>query len=210
MRLIFVRHGESVWNHEGRVQGIADPPLSERGRGQAALVAERLAREFKPAAVYSSALQRAAQTARVIAARLELPLNVDARLNEYDIGVLTGLTDEEVTAQYPDIRAKWEMDTQWAPVPGEEGIYAFLNRVTRALDDIIAAHPGNAEVVVVTHGGVMALYLGDLIGLNPRQRMPWKIDNASISIVEPEGARPRIVRLNDTAHTSRHEFADLP
>jgi len=200
MRLIFVRHGESVWNHEGRVQGIADPPLSERGRVQAALVAERLAREFTPAAVYASALRRATETGRVIAERLGLTLHVDARLNEYDIGVFTGLTDAEVAAQYPEIRAKWEMDVQWVPVPGEEGIYPFVHRVTRAMDDIIAAHPGGAEVVVVTHGGVMAVYLGDLIGLNPRQRMPWKIDNASISIVEPEGARPRIVRLNDVGH----------
>ena len=203
MRLIFVRHGESVWNHEGRVQGKADPPLSERGRAQSALVAGRLAREFTPAAVYSSALQRASATGQAIAGRLGLPLRIDARLNEYDIGVLTGLTDAEVTAQYPEIRAKWEMDVQWVPVPGEEGIYAFVDRITRAMDDIIAAHPGDAEVVVVTHGGVMALYLGDLIGLNPRQRMPWKIDNASISIVEPEGARPRIVRLNDVGHVGR-------
>ena len=202
MQLIFVRHGESVWNHEGRIQGNADPPLSERGRAQAALVAERLAREFKPAAVYSSALQRATETASLIAARLNMPLKIDARLNEYDIGAFTGLTDREVAAQYPDIWARWEMDALWVPVPGEEGIYAFLDRITRAMDEIIAAHPGGAEVVVVTHGGVMALYLGDLIGLNPRLRMPWKIDNASISIVEPEGARPRIVRLNDVGHLS--------
>lgn len=200
MRLIFVRHGESVWNHEGRVQGIADPPLSERGRAQAGLVAERLAREFNPAAVYASALQRATETGRIIAARLGLPLNVDARLNEYDIGAFTGLTDAEVAERYPEIRAKWEMDVQWVPIPGEEGLYPFLDRITRAMGDIIAAHPGDAEVVVVTHGGVMALYLGDLIGMNPRQRMPWRFDNASISIVEPEGARPRIVRLNDVGH----------
>lgn len=200
MRLIFVRHGESVWNHEGRVQGIADPPLSERGRAQASLVAERLAREFNPAAVYASALQRATETGRIIAARLGLPLNVDARLNEYDIGAFTGLTDAEVAERYPEIRAKWEMDVQWVPIPGEEGLYPFLHRITRAIGEIVAAHPGDAEVVVVTHGGVMALYLGDLIGLNPRQRMPWRFDNASMSIVEPEGARPRIVRLNDVGH----------
>ncbi len=200
MRLILVRHGESVWNHEGRVQGIADPPLSERGREQARLVAKRLAREFRPAAVYSSALQRATETGRIIAARLGLPLNVDARLNEYDIGALTGLTDAEVAAQYPEIYGKWEMDAQWVPIPGEEGLYRFLDRITRAMQEIVAAHRGDAEVVVVTHGGVMALYLGDLIGLNPRQRMPWRFDNASISIVEPEGARPRIVRLNDVGH----------
>lgn len=200
MRLIFVRHGESVWNHEGRVQGIADPPLSERGREQARLVAERLARELRPAAVYSSALQRATETGRIIAARLGLPLNVDARLNEYDIGALTGLTDAEVAVQYPEIHGKWEMDVQWVPIPGEEGLYRFLDRITRAMQEIVAAHRGDAEVVVVTHGGVMALYLGNLIGLNPRQRMPWRFDNASISIVEPEGARPRIVRLNDVGH----------
>lgn len=203
MRLIFVRHGESVWNHEGRVQGIADPPLSERGRVQARLVAERLAQEFRPVAVYASALQRATETGRIIAARLGLPLNVDARLNEYDIGAFTGLTDAEIAERYPDIRAKWEMDVQWVPIPGEEGLYPFLDRITRAIGDIVAAHPGDADVVVVTHGGVMALYLGDLIGLNPRQRMPWRFDNASISIVEPEGTRPRIARLNDTAHMRR-------
>lgn len=200
MRLIFVRHGESVWNYEGRVQGVADPPLSERGRVQASLVAERLAREFKPAAVYASALQRATETGRIIAARLGLPLNVDARLNEYDIGALTGLTDADIAERYPDIHAKWEMDVQWAPIPDEEGLYPFLDRITRAIGDIVAAHPGDAEVVVVTHGGVMALYIGDLIGLNPRQRMPWRFDNTSISIVEPDGARPRVVRLNDVGH----------
>lgn len=200
MRLIFVRHGESVWNHEGRIQGIADPPLSERGRAQARLAAERIAREFHPAAVYASALQRATETGRVIAERLGLPLKVDPRLNEYDIGDFTGLSASEVAAQYPEIWARWEIDTLWVPIPGEEGLYPFLDRITRAITDIVAAHPGDAEIVVVTHGGVMALYIGDLIGLNPRQRMPWRFDNASISVVEPEGTRPRIVRLNDVGH----------
>ncbi len=202
MRLIFVRHGESVWNVEGRVQGIADPPLSERGREQARLVAERIAREFRPAAVYASALQRATETGRIIAERLGLPLNVDARLNEYDIGAFTGLTGAEVAERYPEIHARWEMDVQWVPVPGEEGLYPFLDRITKAIGEIVAAHPGDAEVVVVTHGGVMSLYLGDLIGLNPRMRMPWWFANASITIVEPEGSRPRIVRLNDVGHLS--------
>lgn len=200
MRIIFVRHGESVWNHEGRIQGIADSPLTDRGRSQAVQVAERIAREFSPAAVYSSALQRAEETARIIAQRLGVPLTADPRLNEYDVGEFTGLTASEVAAQYPDIWARWEMDTLWVPIPGEEGIYTFLDKITRAMGDIIAAHPGDAEVVVVTHGGVMALYIGDLIGLNPRQRMPWRFDNASISVVEPDGARPRVVRLNDSGH----------
>lgn len=202
MRLIFVRHGESVWNREGRIQGLSDPPLNDRGRAQAALVAERLVRDFKPAALYSSALQRATETAQIVADRLNLPLSVDARLNEYDIGEITGMTDEEVAVRFPEIWKRFQEDSWWVPMPGEEGLYHFLHRIHGAMQDILEAHADDGEVVVVTHGGVMSVYIGDLIGMNVRLRLPFVFDNASISIIQPNPARPRILRLNDVGHLS--------
>ena len=105
-RILLARHGETDWNRLGRWQGHADPPLNEAGLSQAAELAERLAGDGI-AAVYSSDLVRASETARVVADRLGLDVVEDARLREIDVGSWSGLTRAEVEQRFPEGYARW-------------------------------------------------------------------------------------------------------
>ena len=133
--LLLVRHGETDWNAEGRLQGHTDRPLSEFGRRQAHALADRLAGD-SIVAVYASDLSRARQTAEIVAARLGLDVALDPRLREKDWGTWEGLTPEE--------RDRVELVG--------ESTQAHRDRMLASLLEIAARHPGE-RVVVVTHGG---------------------------------------------------------
>ncbi|MBC7232297.1 MAG: histidine phosphatase family protein [Chloroflexi bacterium] len=200
MRILLIRHAESEGNAAQRIQGWNDEPLTDRGREQAKALAKRLQNGYGICAVYASSLSRARQTAEIIAGSLGLTPVLDDRLREYDCGVVTGLTWEEVQAQYPDIARRWAEDSWRVPIPGEEGIELFQQRVVSAMDDVIARHKEEDAVAVVAHGGTWSAYLAYLVGLDYRQRQPWVFDNASLSIIILGGIRPRIALLNDTCH----------
>jgi probable phosphoglycerate mutase len=149
-RLLLARHGETDWNRIGRWQGHADPPLNETGRRQAVELAERLAGDGI-AAVYSSDLVRASETARVVGDRLGLPIVQDAGLREIDVGSWSGLTRAEVQGRFPDGFARW--------LRGEIGHDGetreqLTERAADAALRIATRHPGE-KVLVVTHGGVI-------------------------------------------------------
>jgi broad specificity phosphatase PhoE len=110
--LHLVRHGRSIWNAAGRIQGQIDIELDEIGLQQAQRIADRLERE-PIEAIYSSPLLRAKATAEVIAARFNLPVTPDARLMEYDFGVISGLTWDEVSENHPELANRW-LEDPWA------------------------------------------------------------------------------------------------
>ena len=149
--ILLARHGEPDWNHENRFQGQTeqDPPLNETGRAQAAALAQALAGE-PLAAVYTSPLRRARETADVLAAPRGLePVELDA-LCEVDVGSWAGLTREEVAARYPDQYHRWlNYEQGW-----EDGeTYEEMGeRVVAGLLELASAHDG-ATILVVTHGG---------------------------------------------------------
>jgi probable phosphoglycerate mutase len=150
MTTLFVaRHGQTDWNLEHRWQGWADPPLNAVGREQAAELGESLVgREI--AVVVSSDLRRAAETAEIAAARLGLPVELDVRLREVDVGEWSGLTSAEVKARYPEgFRRRREGRTGWEQ--GEE-LGAMAQRVVSALLNVAERHAGQ-RVLVVSHGG---------------------------------------------------------
>jgi broad specificity phosphatase PhoE len=192
-RLLLIRHGRSVWNAEGRIQGRADPPLDELGREQAHLLAERLRAEAV-VALYTSPLRRARETADIIGRALDLPVVPDERLQEYDVGDLTGLTWEQVVERYPDVAHRWAEAQQKLGVPGEEGHGPFRARVVAAFDDILSRH-ADGPVDVVAHGGTLGTYLNHLIGLQTWVS-PFRFGNGSLSVVEANPVRARIVLLN--------------
>jgi broad specificity phosphatase PhoE len=196
-RLCLIRHGRSVWNAQGRIQGCADPPLDEVGRAQARQLAERL-REESVAALYTSPLRRSRETAEIIGQALDLPVVPDERLKEYDVGDLTGLTWEQVVEQYPDVAQRWTQAQDSLEIPGEEGWAPFRVRVVAALGDILSRH-ADGPVGVVAHGGTLGTYLNHLIGL-PARLSPFRFGNGSLTIVEVHPVRPRILLLNDTCH----------
>ena len=149
-RILLARHGETDWNRVGRWQGHADLPLNDAGRTQAAELAERLAGDGI-AAIYSSDLMRASQTARVVADRLGLAVVEDAGLREIDVGSWSGLTRAEVEQRFPQGYARW--------LGGEIGHDGetreeLTERVVGAVERIAAEHP-EGTILVVTHGGAI-------------------------------------------------------
>jgi len=136
--LLLVRHGETDWNADGRLQGQTDRPLSDFGRRQARQLADELAEE-ELEAIYSSDLSRARETAEIVAERLGLPVVLDPDLREKDWGTWEGLTAVE--------RDRVEFVG--------ESTEAHQERILGALRRISERHPGEGRVLVVTHGGSM-------------------------------------------------------
>jgi broad specificity phosphatase PhoE len=195
-----VRHGRSVWNAAGRIQGQIDIELDEIGLQQAQRIADRLGRE-PIAAVYSSPLLRAKATADAIAARFNLSVNPDARLMEYNFGVASGLTWAELSANHPELVDRWLEDPWAVPLTGSEGRVNFAARVMSAMQDICVQHPAE-QVVVVAHGGTFGVYLTAMLGLDLNRRHPFHFGNTSWSVVEMRGAVLHIHSLNNTCHLS--------
>jgi probable phosphoglycerate mutase len=147
-RLLCVRHAESVWNAEGRWQGQADPPLSDRGRKDAAAAAARLNGSVER--IVSSDLLRALETAEIVARLLGSgEVEIEPDLREVDIGEWSGLTRDEIEVRWPGGIDGWRSGG-FVP-PGAEDPAAFLGRVVRGLERVAAL--GDRPALVVTHGG---------------------------------------------------------
>jgi len=201
LRLWLIRHGESTWNAIGRVQGWADPPLSELGEWQANQVAQRLA-NVELTTVYTSTLQRAFQTAQIIADKVGLTPVPDLRLREHGMGEATGMiwSREAFFSRWPFLT---EIANQGKPIrthiPGAEPLDAFINRVNAAIHAIRQTH-SEGDVAVVAHGGVFRAYLADLLNASLGSA-EFSIDNVSISQIEFTEANFTKVRfVNDRCH----------
>jgi broad specificity phosphatase PhoE len=147
--ILLARHGETDWNRESRFQGHADPPLNERGREQAAELAEALADE-QLADVYSSPLRRAFETAELVAARHGLPAVPVEGLREVDVGSWQALTRNEVERRFPEQFRRWlDYGQGW---DDGETYEAMGERALTALEELAARHDGE-RILAVTHGG---------------------------------------------------------
>jgi len=152
--LLLLRHGQSTWNDQGRWQGQADPPLSPLGEDQATEAASRLAGAgFE--AVASSDLVRARRTAEIMARVLGRgPVIVEPAIKEYDVGRWCGLTKPEIEVGWPGMIEAWRGGVL-ASTPGGELRTAFTERVVAGLRRLSAEAPGEGDVLVVTHSGVV-------------------------------------------------------
>ncbi|GAJ15856.1 unnamed protein product, partial [marine sediment metagenome] len=165
MRVILVRHGETIWNEEQRYQGASDPPLSERGELQARRLAARLASE-SIGLIYSSDSTRALQTADQIAAHHGRQVRADPRLREMDFGDWEGLTYSEIRERYPQALARWQGDPLATSPPGGESLAQLAMRVGDVLDDFPKLDQAET-VLVVSHGGPLRVLLCLALGLAP-------------------------------------------
>ena len=206
--LWLIRHGESQGNLEGRIQGWADYPLTDRGHWQAAQLAERLAHwtasrwgEGALCTLVTSPLKRALDTAHIIGQALDLPVRLEPRLREYNFGPLTGLTSDEIVANFPVVRESWAVNRPWQPLPGEEGEAAFVVRVRTAMDEIVTEMPEDTTWGVVAHGGSLDACLRAWLKIDGSGgRRIFAFDNTSLSLVRIQARAHRIYLLNDTSH----------
>ena len=199
MRLILVRHGSTAWNEEGKYQGTVDVPLSDKGRQEAEMVAERLRHE-KIDAVYSSNLRRARETAEIIARPHGLPVQVVDELGEINFGDWEGLTAQEIKDKFGEEAYRtWLEDPVNADISGGDRITDFAERVIRGFDRIIQAHQDDT-VVVATHGGALMVLGCHLHGDDLSCFRKYYHHNAAISVVELEGDVLQIKQLNYRDH----------
>jgi alpha-ribazole phosphatase len=202
-RYLLVRHGESVWNGERRIQGHRDPPFSERGRAQADRLVGRLVPHLGrgTVAVFTSPLRRAAETAERLAASFGVPVVPDPDLREMCLGAWEGRTVPEIQAECPGAYERWLDDPLAWPAPGGEALGDFAARTARAFARMRLAHP-DRDLIVVSHGGVIKSLLCEVLGLDVRHLFRIKQDNTAINLVEVGPSVRRVVLLNDTCHLS--------
>jgi broad specificity phosphatase PhoE len=198
VKVYLVRHGESVYNAEERIQGHQDIPLSGLGLRQAEAIARRLA-PVRLDAVYSSDLIRASATAESIARPHGLPVQTTLLLRESRLGVIEGLTRAEVEARYPADQHEWRRNPLTARPPGAETVDDLIARCGRFVSEMLANMPEDAQVLVVGHGGSSRGVIAAGLGLPSDIYRKTHFSNASLSIIEL-GKSPAFWLLNDTSH----------
>ncbi len=196
VRIIYVRHAESLWNPIGRYQGKLDPELSERGHKQAQRLAKAL-KKYNPSALYSSPLKRTYMTAQYISKELNLPINVDEDIIEIDHGEWSGMLVEEVKEKYPDMFNDWIYKPHSVKFPGGESLEDVYNRVKNFQKKMLERHDGET-VIAVSH--TVPIRASFVAGLDIPLSKFWSFgcDNASYSILDYDEVRPILYKLNNT------------
>ena len=194
-----VRHGQTDYNVERRLQGQRESRLTELGRRQAdgtgrALAAMGLAFD----ACYCSSLRRARETAELVAARLGLRPIPDPRLQEWCLGQGEGLLWDEAAAEFPQLALLNRRDDPELGLPGGETRRQLWTRVGEALEELAARHAGQ-RLLLVSHGGAIRAMFHHVCGDVPAHAWLPQVDNASLSRFEHRGDAWRLLSFNETA-----------
>ncbi len=205
-RFIVLRHGETAWNAQGRIQGHLDSPPNEEGMAQALLVAERLAGEpFDH--FYSSDLGRALQTAQPLADRTGRQPIPERQLRERGLGVFQGLTAAECRQAYPDDYRRFHgRDPDHAMPSGESS--RELNRRVAAIFEMLADRHAGSCVLAVTHGGVLDALYRHVTRMPLEQPRDFPVYNASINRVRREPGGWVLESWGDISHLTRDATLD--
>ena len=197
-RILAIRHGETAWNVDTRIQGQLDIPLNQTGRWQAHRLALALADDCVDA-IYSSDLLRALQTAQTLAAACGRTIQQDPGLRERGFGEFEGLTYREVSERWPEQSERWRRrDPEFGPAGGEV-LRDFYARCVHTVTRLAAAHPGET-IAVVAHGGVMDCLYRAATRLDLQAPRSWELGNASINrlLHTPQGFT--LIGWSDTYH----------
>jgi 2,3-bisphosphoglycerate-dependent phosphoglycerate mutase len=197
-RIVAIRHGETAWNADARIQGHIDIALNDKGRWQAQQLAAALAHE-RIDAIYASDLSRAFETAQAVAQQQNKIVNVEPLLRERHFGDFQGRIFTDVEQEMPEQAARWRRrDPDFIP-EGGESLRLFYARCVLTAKRLAAAHPGQL-VALVAHGGVMDCLYRAALSLDLQTPRSWPLGNASINrlLYTPQGLS--LVGWSDTAH----------
>ncbi len=197
-RIIAIRHGETEWNVDTRIQGHLDIPLSATGRWQAERLAQALS-EDPIDVIYASDLTRAWETAQYVAKTHGITVTAEEGLRERHFGDFEGKTFAEIEAALPEQSLRWrKRDPEFAPNGGET-LVALRTRVLEAASRLAARHPGE-QIALVGHGGVMDVLYRAATRLDIQAPRTWELGNAAINrlLWTPEGFT--LVGWADTQH----------
>ena len=202
-RCYLVRHAQTVWNGENRLQGHSDLPLSALGERQARQLGARFA-SLHVAGLFSSTLQRSRQTAQQILEGNGHQVNpvMDHGLMEMHLGAWEGLTPQEIDGRFDGAYQRWIVQPSSVVIPNGEPLDAFRLRVRQAWSRVLATiEGGDGEYVVVSHGGVIAAMLADALAADYDiliRRL--RLDNAGITAIDCDGRMPHVLWINSTTH----------
>ena len=196
--LILIRHGETDWNVEHRIQGHIDVPLNRTGLAQAEAIGERF-RDVDIDVLVSSDLNRALQTMKPISDRRDLPVFRDPRLRERHLGVLQGKTAEEAKQLTPQAFEVYRSRAKDAELEEGESLAAFAHRVIAALKQLTQSHK-NKRIVAVTHGGVLDIAYRHANQIPLETPRTFRIFNASVNTLRANGSELQLVDWSDTNH----------
>tara|TARA_Y100000310_G_C20453212_1_gene701779 strand:+ start:166 stop:771 length:606 start_codon:yes stop_codon:yes gene_type:complete len=196
MKLLLVRHGQTDWNDAGKFQGMSDIPLNALGLEQARLLADRL-KDEKIDAIYSSALQRAHETAKIVGAGHDVEVVARADLNERTYGTWDGLTEEEIREQYgEDFDAYCNDRYNVAPTEGES-IQQITSRVSAFLEKV---KDEEGTVLVVTHSGTLRGLLDGLLDYSHEEVANLRFKQTSLTSLTIEDGKVTLDVINSTDH----------
>lgn len=180
-RIIAIRHGETPWNRESRIQGHLDIPLNDRGRTQAERLARALADRDDIHAIYSSDLLRASATAQMTADAIGAPVYLTPALRERCFGDYEGSTFAHVTQAWPEQAEKWrKRDPHWSPPGGGESLTSLQQRLKQTVDELASRHVGQ-QIALFTHGGVLDVLYRLATGLGLQDARTWELGNAAVN-----------------------------
>lgn len=202
--IIFIRHGETLWNIEGRVMGQLDSRLSRLGEKQAQAISRRLS-EVSFDQLYSSDLGRAVQTANAIALKCGKEVILEEQLRERHMGVFQGRTREEKKAEYPDVWKQCKAVGADFVIPGGgESQNQRLARSIRIMNDLADAHPGET-IVIVSHDGILRGFLSHMLGLDALSETSIVRANASYNCFLKDEGVWRLKVWGDVSHLQNIE-----
>lgn len=204
-RLLLVRHGVTAHNSAHKFLGHTDVELSEEGFRQVEKLRDRLAKE-KFDVVYSSDLKRAMSSAQVVCTGHAAEIVPCPELREINYGECESLTYGEIGKRYPALGEAISKLSPDLSFPGGESLAGFIERTIKFLDRL-KGHPSNHRVLIVSHGGAMRTLLCELLGVGQSCWRTFRLDNASLSVVDTYPQRAILSLLNDTSHL--HEGPSL-
>ncbi|MCD4651911.1 MAG: histidine phosphatase family protein [Candidatus Cloacimonetes bacterium] len=200
-KLVIVRHGETTWNIERRWQGHADSELSKAGLKQATLIA-KVFPEYACEAIYSSDLQRAARTARIIGRECNIEPILDNRLRERNLGILQGHTIEQLHEKYPDVHAEFIKRNPDYVIPEGESTREKHHRCINFIETIARRH---RKVAIITHGGVLDSCFRHTFDLPLDIVRSWSLLNAAIHEFEVVNSNWKLLSWGQISH-----LGDMP
>ena len=194
--VVIVRHGQTVWNLEGKRQGHLDSPLTENGMAQARALAQRLKRHSF-SGLYSSDLGRAVETARIVSAATGHEVITDLRLRERNLGMFQGLAGKEIGERYPE-EYRLHRNPDYV-IPGGESIRQQMERNVTCLTEIARRHPGE-RLVVVTHAGVLGAFFRYTLSIPLDAPRRYEFVNAGLSVFAYDDGNWFLQTWGDVSH----------
>ncbi|MEQ8169246.1 MAG: histidine phosphatase family protein [Candidatus Eremiobacterota bacterium] len=216
MNIYLIRHGETIYNKEGRFQGQSNIPLNEMGREQAKKVARRFEDQFIQSgenftSIYSSPFDRTMDTANAIGEKLHLIPRKLPSFKEINMGEWEGQTRNEVMERYKDkdgvsFLKKWYEDPVNNNIPGGETVQQVYNRVTAGLNEIVKNHKPDDNIIIVTHGGPISVVACHVLKESLKEVSKKKFENTSVTLVQlaSDIDHSKMLLYNDYSHLDKY------